>query len=233
MSVKVFLYKYRREVNVILSLISLIITSIYFSLISNNMSSGSSFWKSLNMIPGSYLYILGIAACLVLQYYMDYSVEKKDDNKKKEVIEAILQNACKAFTYPHRYHIRAIITICDYKNNTRKSTYSYNISASPEREAVYDLNFGVTGEALRRKIPIAVELPENHIETYDERHKLIVEERLRSILAVPIFSKSKPDEVIAVLAFDSMETLDRMKFNSDRSKELGQSWADIISEIID
>lgn len=230
---KDYLYKHRRVINVLLSLISLVITSIYFSLISNNMSSGFGFWEALTLIPGSYLYILGIIVCLVLQYYMDYSIEKKNDNEKKEIIEAILKNACKAFTYPHRYHIRAIITVCDYKNNTRKSTYSYNISASPEREAVYDLNFGITGEALRRKIPIAAELPDNHIEDYDDRHKLIVEERLRSILAVPIFSKSNPDKVIAVLAFDSIDSLDKMKFNTDRSKELGQSWADIISEILD
>lgn len=233
MELKMFLYKHRREVNVVLSLISLVITSIYFSLISNNMSSGSGFWESVNTIPGSYLYILGIIACLVLQYYMDYSIEKRNDNEKKAIIEAILKNACKAFTYPHRYHIRAIITVCDYKNNIRKSTYSYNISASPERDAVYDLDFGITGEALRRKIPIAVELPENHIEDYDERHKFVVEERLRSILAIPVFSKSNPDTVIAVLAFDSIDTLDKMKFNTDRSKELGQSWADVISEILD
>lgn len=39
--------------------------------------------------------------------------------------------------------------------------------------------------------------------------------------------------VVAILAFDSTESLERMKFNSDSSKKIAQGWAHIIRVVMD
>lgn len=182
-----------------------------------------------------YNVFLVVSALLFLfQIYLGFLERKQDISEKENLVNSILKAACNTLIYPNnKLHIRAIITICDYKKEMRKTCYSYNIESAPERTATYDLNFGVTGQAVIKKIPIAEELPENHIRTYSERNGKYVDPDLKCILAAPIFSLKDRHNVIAVLAFDSNETLQKMKFNTRKSREIAQMWADVLSHIIE
>ena len=53
------------------------------------------------------------------------------------------------------------------------------------------------------------------------------------MLAAPIFSNRNREKVVGILAFDSMESIEKMKFDTDKSKEIAQSWADIFTNIVD
>lgn len=229
-----FLFKYKMAISLILSLIESILLGIFLSLIAENLNNNQSLFESINNVKGSYIYIILTILCFGLHIYVESSNKNKHNLRNQTLINEILKSACDAFIYPDKSrHIRAIVTMCDYKNNIRKTIYGYNINASPERVATYDLYFGVTGEAVKRRIPVAQSLESNHIETYEDREKSMVEPRLQCVLAAPIFSQTDKEKVIGVLAFDSMETIDTVRFDTDYSKELAQSWADILSAIIE
>jgi hypothetical protein len=172
---------------------------------------------------------------LIFNIWIESADKSHQSKNRTQIINKILENACKALVSPNHNnskHIRAIITICDYKKGKRKTTYSYNISASPERTAEYDIYFGVTGKAIRDKVVVAEELPNDHIDSYPERHKVFVDSKLKCVLAAPIFSLNNPDDVVGVLAFDSQNNLKTLKFDTSESKEIAQSWADILSHLM-
>jgi len=228
------IYRYKSIISVFITIVQTVVFGIYLSLIASYINNGGTVQEAIFKVPYAFGFISFLVLCISIQIYSEYSSTKSINTKNKRLTDEILQSACETFIYPHKhYHIRAMITMCDYKRNIRKVIYSYNVKASPERDAEYDIDFGVTGEALRKKIPIAQELEDDHITKYDQRHQLVVEPRLKSILAAPIFSIYEREKVIGVLAFDSMEPLERIRFNTDSSKELAQAWADIIAVIID
>jgi len=204
------------------------------SLIAGKIGDGHSLIESIQEVKNSYIYICILIICLILQIYIEQLMKKYTKKSKEELVNSILKVACDSFIYPHsNYNIRAIITVCDYKRLKRKTAYSYNILTSPEKFAEYDLYFGITGETIKKKIPIAQALSDNHMETYDERTKAYVEPRLKCVLAAPIFSNRDHERVVGVLAFDSMESIEKMKFDTDKSKEIAQSWADIFTNIVE
>lgn len=229
---KHFLIKYKTAIELILTFLESIILGIYLAIVSGNIIDGDSFFYAFFKTKGSWFYILVAVILFILQLYLSISSSREMSSKKKDIINSILQVACRSLIYPHNYHIRAIITECDYKKNTRKTTFGYNIGISPERFAEYAINFGVTGKAFSAKRPIAEVLPTDHISTYDSHHQAIVEERLKCVLAAPIFKSAEDNTVIGILAFDSIEPINKMKFDTDASKELAQNWADIISNIL-
>jgi hypothetical protein len=231
---KWIIIKYKVIFITILSIMETIILGIYLSLIANKIGEGYSLFASIQKVNNSYIYIFVLIICLILQIYIEQMMKKHSRKSKEELVNSILKVACDSFVYPHsNYNIRAIITVCDYRRSKRKTVYSYNILASPEKFAEYDLYFGITGEALKKKIPIAQALNDDHIETYDEETKNYVEPRLKCVLAAPIFSNRNREKVVGILAFDSMESIEKMKFDTDKSKEIAQSWADIFTNIVD
>ena len=76
-------------------------------------------------------------------------------------------------------------------------------------------------------------MPDNHISTYSEQNAKYVDPNLKCVLAAPIFSAYDRSKVIAVLAFDSNETLQKMKFDTKRSREIAQMWADTLTHVIE
>ena len=231
---KWIIIKYKVIFITILSIMETIILGIYLSLIANKIGEGYSLFASIQKVTNSYIYIFVLIICLILQIYIEQMMKNHSRKSKEELVNSILKVACDSFVYPHsNYNIRAIITVCDYRRSKRKTVYSYNILASPEKFAEYDLYFGITGEALKKKIPIAQALNDDHIETYDEETKNYVEPRLKCVLAAPIFSNRNREKVVGILAFDSMESIEKMKFDTDKSKEIAQSWADIFTNIVD
>ena len=226
--------KYRAIINIVLSITESVLLGIYLSLIAGKLEIDYSLLKAINEIKNSYLYIFLLLMCLLIQIYLEQYVKQYNKKSKEELVNSMLKVACDSFVYPHNnYNIRAIITVCDYKRNKRKTVYSYNILTSPERFAEYDLYFGVTGEAIKNKIPIAQALKDGHMDEYDEETKKYVEPRLKCVLAAPIFSNQYKEKVIGVLAFDSMIDIEKVKFATDKSKEIAQSWADIFTNIIE
>lgn len=234
LKMKSILRKYKAAISIFLSIIESVLLGIYLSLIANKLELGNSFLESINQIKNTYLYIIFIILCLFAQIYIEQQIKQYDKKEKEELVNSMLKVACDSFVYPHNnYNIRAIITLCDYKRNKRKTIYSYNILASPERFAEYDLFFGVTGEAIKNKVPVAQSLREDHMDEYDEQTRMYVESRLKCVLAAPIFSNRNKEKVIGVLAFDSINDIEKMKFSTDKSKEIAQSWADIFTNIIE
>lgn len=231
---KKFLIRHRPIVTFVLSLAESVLIGIWGSLIAGKILEGISFFESVKSIPSSRGFISLIFIIIIIHIYIEILCAVSDKQAKAKLVNSILKEACDSYIYPHKeYHIRSMITVCDYRRMKRKVIYSYNIIASPERFGEYDISFGVTGKAWSRRCPVAEELKRDHMDHYAPNIKQFVESRLKCVLAAPIFSKTEKGKVIAVLAFDSMETLDTMKFDSDKSKEIAQSWADILSNIIE
>lgn len=231
---KRFIIKNKQQISLCISILESVILGIYLSFVSESIMSGQGFLSALFAVHNSWIWFVVSLICFACQFGIERLSSKEITTQKTNLINSILEQACKAFVYPHiNYHIRAMITVCDLKKGTRKTVYGYNIGISPERFAEYKIDFGVTGKAYKLKRPVAEALPPNHISTYDETHKNYVEERLKCVLAAPIFSAKISDKVIGVLAFDSIESIEKMKFESNESKMLAQGWADIISHIID
>ena len=219
-------------ISLVLSFCSSVVLGIYLSIIASRMIDGNSFYNSLVYDQKAKIMLFFTILLFGGQIFLKFATIRKSNQSKKVLIEQILEEACKSLVYPHRYHIRAIITVCDRKRKKRKTMYGYNIGISPERFAEYDISFGVTGKAYELKRPVAEELPENHIDEYDEHHRAVVDGNLRCVLAAPIFRSPDDNDVIGILAFDSNETISKIRFNTDVSKEIAQNWADIVSTVL-
>ena len=207
---------------------------IYLAMCSDKIIKGASLIDALINLKGYNTFLVISVMFSMLQIYLGVLESKQNESEKEQIINSILKAACNTLIYPKStLHIRAIITVCDFKKKIRKTCYAYNIESDPERTATYDLDFGVTGEAISSKIPIAKSLSEDHISTYSDKNGKYVDPDLKCVLAAPIFSAQNKDKVIAVLAFDSYETLQKMKFDTKKSREIAQMWADVLTHIIE
>lgn len=131
---KWIIIKYKVIFITILSIMETIILGIYLSLIANKIGEGYSLFASIQKVNNSYIYIFVLIICLILQIYIEQMMKKHSRKSKEELVNSILKVACDSFVYPHsNYNIRAIITVCDYRRSKRKTVYSYNILASPEK----------------------------------------------------------------------------------------------------
>lgn len=216
-----------------LALVQAIFLGIYINVATDYFLKYKGILLSIIKLDSWNLLIILSIILLYFQIHLSLKVDKRTEELKKKLINEILKNAAKSLIYPHsKRHIRAIITMVNKKKNKRETKYAYNILIDPEKYASYDLYFGVAGEAFKKKIPVASQLASNHIDSYDENHKNIVSPALRSILAVPIFSTKEKNNVIGILAFDSFDDIKLTKFDTDESKQLAQSWANVISELL-
>lgn len=219
--------------SIIVSMMQSIILGVYLALYSNKIVEGDSFISAFYSLGQHNIFIIVFIALFIFQIYIAFLEERKKESDKEKLINDMLKAACNTLVYPNtKLHIRAIITICDYKKKKRKTVYSYNIESDPERTAIYDIDFGVTGDAIKKRIPIGEELPENHVGTYSRENGQYVDPDLKSVLAAPIFSIQKDEIIIGVLAFDSIEPMDKIKFNTRKSKEIAQMWADVLSHLL-
>lgn len=215
-------------------MIQSIMLGIYLAIYSDRIIKGDTLIVAFINLKYFNIFLAVSTILTFLQIYLGFLGKKQDEGEKEQLVNSILQAACNSLIYPNsNLHIRAIITKCDYKNKIRKTCYAYNIESNPERTAIYDLDFGVTGQAILKKIPIAEALPENHVSTYSEENGKYVDPDLKCVLAAPIFSAFDKSHVIAVLAFDSCETLQKMKFDTKKSREIAQMWADALTHIIE
>lgn len=219
--------------SIIISIVQSIALGVYLAVYSDKIINGETPLQAF-LVVGRHNILLLIAVLLfAFQIYFGFLERDQESNKKEKLVNSILKASCNTLIYPHsNLHIRSIVTVCDYKKRTRTTRFSYNIESAPERTATYDIDFGTTGQAVLKKIPVAEALPANHISTYSERNGKYVEPDLKCVLAAPIFSLQNRSMVIAVLAFDSTESIEKMKFNTRKSKEIAQMWADVLAHII-
>lgn len=211
-----------------------VLLGIYLTVYSDRIIKGDNLVKAFLNSGYSNLLLLFSVILFFSQIYLGILERKQTESETEKLVNSILKAACNTMVYPNtNLHIRAIVTVCDYTKKIRKTCYSYNIESDPERTAIYDLDFGVTGQAIAKKIPIAEALLDNHISTYSEQNAKYVDPDLKCVLAAPIFSAYDRSKVIAVLAFDSDETLQKMKFDTKRSREIAQMWADTLTHVIE
>jgi len=215
------------------SLVKAITLGIYISLFSVKIVNAHNFFHVFILLGTWNLFLVATICFVFFDIWISNASKTLLSENRTILINKILEMACRSLVFPDKNkHIRAIITMCNYNKNIRKTTYSYNIIAAPERTAEYGIFFGVTGQAIKDKTVVAKELTANHKATYTEKEKKLVEPRLQGVLAAPIFSRNNMDNIIGVLAFDSCNDFKTMKFDSYESKEIAQSWADIVSLII-
>lgn len=220
--------------SILLSLFQSIILGIYLAIFSNFFIKENALFKGF-MSCGYYNILFVFSIIIILIQVKIGMINKYHEETRRELlINGILRSACQTLIYPETNQcIRACVTICDYKTGKRSTKYSYNLEADPERTAVVDIDFGITGDAIERKAPVAAGLSKNHMNDYSPENKKCICPDIRCVLAAPIFSKKNRNEVIGVLAFDSFETLSKMKFDSHKSKEIAQMWADTISDLLE
>lgn len=211
--------------------IQTVIVGIYITLYSNELINGNNPIDSLN---NPMQYSLPVVFVLFLfQMYLGMLERKYTITEKEQIINNILRAACSSLLYPNNdLNIRAVITVCDYKTNKRRTKYCYNVYYTPERTGIYDLDFGVTGEAILKRVSVAKALPKNHMSTYSPENAKYVEPELKCVLAAPIFSLKQPETVVAVLAFDSTESIEKVHFDTRKSREIAQMWADVLANFV-
>lgn len=225
-----------QSLQVVFTLVVAIISAFYINLITNQypLKEGQSFSDALKSL-GLYNLLPFILLLLILaQVILSTRPYRTMGKIQRFLVRKILETACKSLIHPHETrHIRAIVTLVDYSdksNPKRKTAYTYNAEADPERYGIYPVDFGITGEAFRTKSVIVKELPKKHYDTYDEDTKKNVLPQIRTIMAAPIYSDS--DELIGILAFDTTLSLSTVKFDTSHARSIAQSWADILGFII-
>lgn len=219
--------------NVLLSLFQSIVLGIYIAIYADKLIKGSTLLQGF-FDCGYYNIILGISIIIFTFQIKVGTINRiHEETKKEALINEMLKSACRTLVYPNvNRNIRSCVTICDFKTGKRATKYSYNLEADPERNAVVDIDFGITGDAIKRKVPVAGGLSENHMDEYSPENGRYICPDIRCVLAAPIFSKNNRSEVVGVIAFDSFETIEKMKFDTHQSKEIAQMWADIISDML-
>lgn len=229
---KEHLVRYEKAYCTIVACIQAVMLGLYLNHFGKEFENSNDLFRTLLEIKGWNILLGVVLLLLVFQIWINVASKHLLKSSKEQVINKILEAACNALIYPHmKRHIRAIVTICDYKKQTRRTIYSFNIEADPERTAEYDLYFGVTGETVRRMIPLASKLDEEHVKEHSVMLRNTVVENLKCVLAAPILDRAGK-KVVAVIAFDSCETIETMKFDTNISKRIAQSWADILSVLI-
>jgi hypothetical protein len=180
------------------------------------------------------LLMLAAAALLITQYRVNRYIERRLSIGADSLIQEVLVAASKSLVFPHtNKHIRAIVTVRVGNTGRRVTRYTYNTGPDPERVASFPLYFGVTGEAYKTRSTILLELPTDHISTYEEEVQPLILPELRTVLAAPLLQSNDPkDEPLGVLAFDSVLTPDRLFFHRPEARQLAQSWADIIAKLL-
>lgn len=175
--------------SVIISVVQSITLGVYLAVYSDRLIKGNSILNAFLALKHYNILLIISILLFSFQVYFGFLEREQESGKKEKLVNSILKASCNSLVYPHsNLHIRSIVTVCDYKKKTRTTRYSYNIESAPERTATYDIDFGTTGQAVLKKIPIAESLPENHISTYSERNSQYVEPDLKCVLAAPIFS---------------------------------------------
>lgn len=235
MTISKFITRHSSAILIFLSFAISIIAGAYINIFTGKLDSNQdSIFQTIKSL-GNYNLLLTIIPFIILaQIYTSTKSSRNIVEIKISLIKQILEAACKSLIYPkNNLHIRAIVTIANYKTKTRMTTYSYNVLHDPERTANYPLDFGITGEAFTKRYAIAKELPHDHIDSYADNVKESVLVDLKSILAVPIFAPTNQNgPLIGVLAFDSAEDMKKIKFDSRTSLDIAQRWADIIADLI-
>lgn len=207
---------------------------IYLAVYADRIIKGDSLPVAIINLKYYNIFFVISIILFFFQVKLGISEKKQDESEEEKLVNSILKAACNTLVYPNvDLHIRAIVTVCNYRRQLRKTCYAYNIESDPERTAVYDLDFGVTGKAISKKVAVAESVPENYVGEYMERNRKYVDPDLKCVLAAPIFSAHDRRHVIAVLAFDSNETLQKMKFDTRKSREIAQMWADVLTYIIE
>lgn len=211
---------------------------IYINLLTTQMANISSNKSTLTIAISKLhwwnaLLLLSIILML-LQGYLIRLPTKTLRQSRDALISSILKTACRSIIYPTMTkHIRAIVTLREGSTGLRRTRFSYQLDGDPEMIASYPLEFGVTGEAYKKRYAIAKELLPNHHDTYTENVKDLVLPEIKSILAAPILSSHDANsEPLGVLAFDSTLPLSKIRFHTHEVRHIAQEWADIISQIL-
>jgi hypothetical protein len=180
------------------------------------------------------LLMLAAAALLIAQYRVNRHAERRLSIGADDLIQEVLAAASRSIVFPHvNKHIRAIVTVRVGNTGQRVSRYAYNTAPDPERVASFPLLFGVTGEAYKTRSTVLMELPSNHVSTYEEEVQPLILPELRTVLAAPLLKSNDPrDEPLGVLAFDSVLTPEKLFLNKPEARQLAQSWADIIAKLL-
>lgn len=220
--------------NIVISMMQSTILGVYLAIFSDKIIKGITFINAFFELKYYNIFLLVSIVLFILQICFGILERTQQSNNKEDIINSILKASCNTLVYPNsKLHIRAIITVCDYKNQVRTTRYSYNIESAPERTATYDLYFGVTGKAVKNKASLSDSVSYDSIITSSPQNAQYVDPDLKCVLAAPIYSLKSRDKVIAVLAFDSIEPLEKIKFNTRKSKEIAQMWADVLSHVIE
>jgi hypothetical protein len=95
------------------------------------------------------------------------------------------------------------------------------------------MEFGITGEAFLTRSVVGRSLPPDHMTTYPATIQPLIYAELKCVLAAPIFDANDENgPLLGILAFDSSESLATMRFGTREVKDIAQSWADIVSDIL-
>lgn len=154
--------------------------------------------------------------------------------EKKELIESILKNACDSLKLNKNLHVRAIVSIPDYKQKTRTITYACYIRSDPEwANRKLDLYLGIVGEVFRDRKIVARNISAEDQDQYPEGAKIAILPNLKSILAVPVTDSTDPGgELLGVLNFDSTEDISKAGLDTPQSAEIVNEWALLIGKIL-
>lgn len=219
----------------ILSLLIILFFGFYINIFTSNIITKSTdIIKVVEDLGNWNLLLVAGVLGVIIQTYLSIVPKIIIENFGAQLIDHVLQAATMSLGF-HRKDasIRAIVTLLDKSGTTRRTRYYFNTRPDPERTAAFPAEFGVTGEALIHKKVVASELSEDHMDSYTPEIRELILPELKSIIAAPIFL---PDTrnlgPIGVLAFDSTEPISKTKFNSRKAKDVVQSWADLLGEIL-
>ena len=126
---KTHIIKNRVIYSIIITGIQTILVGILVALYSNELINGNDLLESFNNSKRYFFLLLVVLTLFLFQVYLGIIERNHIMTEKEQIVNDILRAACFSLLYPHNnLHIRAIITVCDYKNNIRKTKYYYNIA---------------------------------------------------------------------------------------------------------
>jgi hypothetical protein len=190
--------------------------------------------------PNALLWVLGIAVSILLPALgTKRNRLQQGAHAARRCIKNALAACGAAHGYPER-HVRVNIMCLsrDGRKRTVEKVTAFNMDADPDCDLEIDASAGVSGEALRQRVPtwgdLALSLqPGGPKWGLTDSQKAKVRSTLKSVLSVPIFDPENPDgDLLGTLQVDSDLTIAEMEFDRPERQAVAERFSDVVALLL-
>jgi hypothetical protein len=227
--------KHNSSLQLALSLFTAVFVGIYINLITSDLQRDNLF-TVIQQAGWTNLWAILSLFTLMLQVLLP-GVEKISQENKHRIIKNLLEASARSLVYPRsiaQYEIRAFYHEADTVKGEFKPLcrwvegYATDMATQIPFQGDQTDIF-VISRAYRDKTILAENLPQNYPQSLPERLRGKIKKNLKCVLAAPVQNyEDDGQEVIGVIAFDSVKSLRDVGFDQQGAKDIAKLLAESI-----